>query len=229
MANQESSKLAEPGVGALDDPAAFIAPKPSDVPVPAVFAVAAVRDNEFDAALFEPLAQRVGVVGAVGNHAFGLLPRTVLGARTLTSASVDFATVTSPGEALSSRTPSGRPPTVDQYHPLRALAPIDFADCGAPFDRREAAVQEGLFPPQQALAVERAQQRPPGVEPYPLLLPLLQPSPAGRRRGILVGQKAPCRAGLQHPQNPLQTGPVRRPGPAPLVLPPPARRQQRLN
>jgi hypothetical protein len=58
----------------------------------------------------------------------------------------------------------------------------------------------------------------PGVQPHILLLPLLQPPPAGRRGRILVGQKAPRRPGLQYPQNTLQTGPIGRPRTAWLVL-----------
>ena len=97
------------------------------------------------------------------------------------------------------------------------------------FRRSEAAVQERLFPLQQTFAVERAQQRSPRVKPYVLPFPPLQPSPASRRRRILVGQKPPRRSGLQHPQDDLQTGPVGRPRTAPLVLATLRLRQQRLN
>jgi len=39
--------------------------------------------------------------------------------------------------------------TVDQYHPLRALAPLGFSDRRAPLFCREAAVEKGLVPFQQ--------------------------------------------------------------------------------
>src|SRR5271163_4975698 len=97
------------------------------------------------------------------------------------------------------------------------------------FRRREAAVQERLFPLQQALPIEGAQQRSPGVEPHILLFPLLQPPPASRRRRILVGQESPRRSGLQHPQNTLQASPIGRPRTTSLVLAPLRLRQQRLD
>jgi len=81
MTHEESAELAEPGVGSFDDPAAFVASELSAVLVAPVLAVLAIRDDEVDTALCEPLAQRIGVVGAVRDYAFGLLPRTAFGAR----------------------------------------------------------------------------------------------------------------------------------------------------
>ena len=117
MANEESAELTEPGVGAFDDPAALISSEFSSVLVSPVLAVFAIRDDQVSTAFFESFAQRIGVVGAVGDYAFGLCRGRPLGRGTLTSASVASASVTSPGEALSSRTPSGRPsPSTSTIH-----------------------------------------------------------------------------------------------------------------
>jgi hypothetical protein len=128
MANEESAELTEPGVGAFDDPSALVSAE-----LPAIFeapepAVLAVRNDEVDAALLESLSQRIGVVGAIGDHAFRFLPRTAFG-----TGDFDF------GERGFSRRGTFKPnsqrktATVDQYHPLRALAAHGFTDCGAPF------------------------------------------------------------------------------------------------
>jgi len=63
--------------------------------------------------------------------------------------------------------------TVDQYHPLRTLAPLGFAEGSAPLFRRgEAAVQKGLIPLEQAVLIQRLQQRAPRIQPDALIFPL---------------------------------------------------------
>jgi hypothetical protein len=81
MTNEEPAELTEPGVGAFDNPASFVASELPSVFVSPALAVLAVRHDEVDASLFEPFAERVGVVGAVRDHAFRLLSRTALGTR----------------------------------------------------------------------------------------------------------------------------------------------------
>ena len=133
MANKESAELTEPCVGALDDPAALVSSELAAVLVASEFAVLSVRDDPLDAAFLQPLAQRVGVVGAVGDHPFRLLPGTASG-----PGDADF------GERGLRKTSFSRRGTfepnsqwktaaVDQYHPLRALAPLGFANSSAPF------------------------------------------------------------------------------------------------
>ncbi len=80
MTSEESTELTEPCVGTLYDPTPLIAPELAPVLVPSELAVLAIRDDEFDASLLEPLAQRIGVVGPVGDHALRLLSRAALGA-----------------------------------------------------------------------------------------------------------------------------------------------------
>lgn len=133
MSNEESAELAEPGVGAFDDPSAFVAPELPAVLVAPVLAVLAVRNDQLDAAFLQPLAQRVGVVGTVGDHPFRLLPGTAFG-----PGDADFGERGLRKTSFSRRgafEPNSQWKTaaVDQYHPLRALAPLGFADCGAPF------------------------------------------------------------------------------------------------
>lgn len=105
MAHNEYAELPEPGVGSYDDPASLIAFElASDFAAP-VFAVLAIRHNQVNAALLQSFSQEVGVVGAICDHAFWFRSWAAFGTGTLTSASV-----ASPGEALSSRTPSRRAP-----------------------------------------------------------------------------------------------------------------------
>src|SRR5208283_1961823 len=100
---------------------------------------------------------------------------------------------------------------------------------GPLFRRSETAVQEGLVPLQQAFFIQRPQQRAPRLQPHPFAFPLLEPPPAGRRRSKLLGHESPRRAGLQNPQNALETRPVRCPRPASIVLPSPGRGEHGLH
>src|ERR1700675_4150566 len=81
MADQQTAELAEPGVGAFDDPAPTVTAKFASVLVLALPIVLPVGNDQFDATLLQTLAQRVGIVGAIRNHALRLGPRTALAAR----------------------------------------------------------------------------------------------------------------------------------------------------
>jgi hypothetical protein len=133
MAHEESAELAEPGVGSFDDPAAFVASELSAVFVAPVFAVLAIRDDEVDTALCEPLAQRSGVVGSDGDYAFGLLPRTAFGARDFDFGERGFRKRNFSRRGTFEPNSQRKTATVDQYHPLRSLAALGFTDWGAPF------------------------------------------------------------------------------------------------
>jgi hypothetical protein len=133
MAHEESAELTEPGVGAFDDPAALISSEFSSVLVAPVFAVLAIGHDEVDTALCEPLAQRVGVVGAVGDYAFGLLPRTAFGPRDFDFGERGFRKRNFSRRGTFEPNSQRKTATVDQYHPLRSLAALGFTDCGAPF------------------------------------------------------------------------------------------------
>ena len=109
MLNGESAEPVEPCVGVFDDPSPPVASEPSTVFLMPALALLAVGHDEVDASPLQPLAQRVGVVGAICDHAPRLLSRSTFRAGgTLTSASMASISVASPGEALSGRTPNGR-------------------------------------------------------------------------------------------------------------------------
>jgi hypothetical protein len=133
MANEESAELTEPCVGAFDDPAALVASEFPAVLVAPVFAVLAIRNDEVDAALVESLAQGIGVVGAIGDHAFRLLPRAAFGAGDCDFGERGFRQRNFSRRGTFQPNSQRKTATVDQYHPLRALAPLGFTDCRAPF------------------------------------------------------------------------------------------------
>ena len=117
MTNQQAAKLSQPCVGPLDDPSPFVASEFSSIFITPFLVVLAVRRNQFDASLFQAPTQRVGIVAAVGNHALRPLPRTALRLRDADFGERGFRSVTSAGEALSSRTPSGTPsPSASTIH-----------------------------------------------------------------------------------------------------------------
>lgn len=130
MAHEESAELSEPGIGSFDGPAALVA---SEFPSVLVAEFAVLSVDEVDASPGQPFAQRIGVVGAVCDHPLRLLPRTPFRAR-----GFDL-----PERGLRKRSFSRRgtfepnsqrkTATVDQYHPLRALAALGFTDRGSPF------------------------------------------------------------------------------------------------
>src|SRR5258708_4884391 len=81
MTHQQSSELAQPGVGSFDDPTPLVASQFSPIFVAPVPIVLPVRRDQLDAAFLQSLAQPVRIVGAVGNHPFRLLSRTALASR----------------------------------------------------------------------------------------------------------------------------------------------------
>jgi len=133
MTNQQSAKLAKPRVGSLHDPAPLVAAEFASILVPPFLVVAPVWRNQFNAALPQPLAQRVRVVAAIRNHAVGLLSRA-----TFRTGDADFRECVFRKRNFCRRgtfQPNSQRNTftVCQYHPLRPLAPLGFADGGAPF------------------------------------------------------------------------------------------------
>ena len=76
IAHDQAAVVADPADGSLDDPAPFVAPKGATVLRARSGPVLMVRGDQFDAPPGQPLAQRVTVVTAVGDHALGLLSGT---------------------------------------------------------------------------------------------------------------------------------------------------------
>jgi len=81
MTDQQSSELAKPGVGSFDDPTALVAVQFTPIFVAPLPIVLLVRCEQLDAAFLQSLAQRVRIIGGVGNHPFRFLSRTAFGSR----------------------------------------------------------------------------------------------------------------------------------------------------
>jgi hypothetical protein len=124
---QQTAKLPEPCIGSFHDPSALVAAKLSAILIAPQFVVLPIRRNQFDTLLLESLAQWMGVVDAVSYDALRLLPRRPRGCVTRTSATVASARLTS-RRATFQPNSHRKTFTVDQYHPLRPLATLGFAD-----------------------------------------------------------------------------------------------------
>src|SRR5271157_1596672 len=133
MTNQQPAKLAQPGVGSFHDPAALITPQFAPVFVAPLLTVLPVRRDQFNASLLQPLTQRVGVVAAVGDHALGFLPRAALRPGYADFGERGFRKRNFCRRGTFQPNSQRKTLTVDQYHPLRALAPLGFTDGRAPF------------------------------------------------------------------------------------------------
>jgi hypothetical protein len=133
MAHEESAELPEPCVGAFDDPASFVSPELSAVSVLSPFVVLAVWNDEVDASLGKSLTQWIGVVGTVCDYAFGFLSRAAFGSRDFDFGERGFRKRNFSRRGTFEPNSQRKTATVDQYHPLRALAALGFTDCGAPF------------------------------------------------------------------------------------------------
>jgi hypothetical protein len=133
MSDQQPAELTEPCVGAFDDPATLVSAQLAAIFVLPQLVVGPVGRDQLDAARREPLAQRVGVVGAVRDHALGFLPRTAFGAGDFDFGERGFRKRNFSRRGTFQPNSQWKTLAVDQYHPLRSLAPLGFADCGAPF------------------------------------------------------------------------------------------------
>lgn len=133
MPYQESSKLAEPCVGSLDDPSTFVSAQFPPILVAPLLVVLPIWGDQFDATLLQPFTQWIRVVGTVSDYPFRFLPRATFG-----SGDADFFECGFRKRSFSRRgtfkpNSQRKTLTVDQYHPLRSLATLGFTDSGAPF------------------------------------------------------------------------------------------------
>ena len=133
MTNQQPAELTEPSVGSLHDPATLIAPQFASIFITPFLVVAPVGHNQLNAALLEPLPQWVGIVAAVGNHALRPLPRTAFRPGDADFVERGFRKLNFSRRGTFQPNSQRNTFTVDQYHPLRALAPLGFTHCSAPF------------------------------------------------------------------------------------------------
>jgi hypothetical protein len=133
MTDQQPAKLAKPGVGSLHDPAALVTPQFASIFIPPFSTVLPVRCNQFNASPLEALAQRVGIVAAVGDYAFRLLPRAAFRLGDADLRQRGFRKRNFCRRGTFQPNSQRKTFTVDQYHPLRALAALGFTDGRAPF------------------------------------------------------------------------------------------------
>ena len=135
VANHQASKIAEPGKGAFDFPATLVSAQRSAILRARFAAIPAMRCDQFDPLHSQPLAQRVTVVGAIGNHTLRFLPRP---SAAMAPGHVDrrecfFGEPDLIGRGRIKLLSQRNTLAVDHHHPLRALAPLGFSDFPAPF------------------------------------------------------------------------------------------------
>jgi hypothetical protein len=91
------------------------------------------RHDQLDSAAAQSLAQRIGIVATIGNTRSGFLPWTAFGARDSDLGQRGFRKRNFTRRGTFQPNSQWKAFTVDQYHPLRALAPLGFPDGSAPF------------------------------------------------------------------------------------------------
>ena len=133
MTNQQSTELAKPCIGSLHDPATNVASQFAPIFVAPLLVVLAVGRNQVDAAFLESLPQRVRIVSAVSDYPLGLLSRSAFRAGDADFGERGFRKRNFTGGGTFQPNSQRKTLTVDQYHPLRALATLGFTDGEAPF------------------------------------------------------------------------------------------------
>ena len=133
MTNQQPAELAEPGISSLHDPAVLIAPQLALIFIAPIFVVLSIGRDQLDATLLQTLAQRVGVESTVSNYSLRRLPRAASAPRDADFTERRFRKRNFCWRGTFQPNSQRKTLTVDQYHPLRALAPLSFPDCRAPF------------------------------------------------------------------------------------------------
>ena len=131
--NQQSAKLPEPCIGSFHNPSALVAAELAAIFIAPQFVVLPIRRNQFEPSFLEALAERVGVVAAIGYDALWLLSRTAARPGDADFGNCGFRKLNFTRGGTFQPNSHRKTFTVDQYHPLRPLATLGFADCGAPF------------------------------------------------------------------------------------------------
>jgi len=135
VAHDQAPEVTEPGVGAFDNPAPPVAPQRSAVLCRWFLSIAAMRHDQFDTPLPQSFAQRIAVVGFVGDYPHRVLPRS---ACVMTPPYPDrrerrFRECDFPRGCRVKGVSQRKTAAVDHHHPLRPLAPLGFSDSAAPF------------------------------------------------------------------------------------------------
>jgi hypothetical protein len=135
IAHDQSAEVAEPCEGSLHDPASLVAAQRPTILRRRFAPILPMRDDQLDTTLRQLRAQWIAIVTPVGDEANRLLPGTT-GAMPTPYANrrqrrLDELDLRRGGrvKVVSQRNTCA----VDHHHPLRPLAPLGFADSGAPF------------------------------------------------------------------------------------------------
>src|SRR5882672_1352622 len=135
VANDQATKVAEPGEGAFHLPATPIATQGPTVLGTRLAAIPAMRCDQLDSSCRQPLAQRIAVVGAIGDHPQRFLawPSTAIPPGHADRRERLFREPHLVGRCRVKLLSQRNKLAVDHHHPLRALAPLGFSDFRAPF------------------------------------------------------------------------------------------------
>jgi len=133
MTNQQPAELTEPGIGSLHNPAPFVTPHFASIFIAPSLVVLPVGRNQLNCPPPQSLAQGIRVVASIRDYPRGLLPRPAFWAGDTDFRQRGFRKRNFRRRGTFQPNSQRKTLTVDQYHPLRALATLGFTDCGAPF------------------------------------------------------------------------------------------------
>ncbi len=134
VADEQATKVAEPSKGSFDFPTLAITPQPTAIVEGWFGASSAVRADQQHAAFEQTLSQRIAVVGAVSHDSqwtFLWTASATPGHRYLSQGA--FGQSHFPRAGRDQSASQRNTLAVDHHHPLRAFAPLGFANSEAPF------------------------------------------------------------------------------------------------
>jgi hypothetical protein len=135
VAHDQAAKVAEPGQGAFHFPSTPVSAQSPAILCARLTSIPAMRCDQFDRSCRQAPAQRIAIIGAVGNHALRFLAGP---SATMSSAHADrregfFREPDFVGRSRVKLLSQRNTLAVDHHHPLRALASLGFSDFRAPF------------------------------------------------------------------------------------------------
>ena len=133
IAHEQTAEVAQPGEGALDFPAVAVATQGPSIVERGLASTAPVRSNQENASLQQSPTQRIAVVSAIGNHSQRTAPRSAPFLRHGDFGQGAFGQFYFRRTGAAQLDSQRNTRAVDHHHPLRAFAPLGFADAAAPF------------------------------------------------------------------------------------------------
>jgi len=132
--DHQSAIISEPGERSLNFPTPFITPQLAAIMVLALLIIATVRTNQFNPSRSQTLSKRVAVVTSVSNQSLRPFAWTTSASAWHSNVVQRFLEELDLARGRRVQVVSKRNTlAVDHHHPLRALAPLGFADAFAPF------------------------------------------------------------------------------------------------